>query len=129
MQGTERTISSEEHARSAGHGGPSVERGWPRATDVRRRRGCSPTAASSEPRVIVRLVLVHPENAHIGLGSIEADLDAGSVGWVERLVAEGEVTEGLQQAAGDILQAAEQTPRRLSILSREVAKQAACFYD
>jgi hypothetical protein len=75
--------------------------------NVRARRVCSPTVASSEPSVLARLVPADPQNARISFGGIKANLDAGGAERVERLIAEGQVTESLQQAAGDVVQAAD----------------------
>src|SRR5271166_2634075 len=60
-----------------------------------------------------------------GLRTIEADLNAGGVKGVEGLVVQDHVTEGIQQAAGEILQAAEQLQRCPSELGRQVAQQTA----
>jgi len=48
--------------------------------------------------------------------------------WVEGLVAQGHVTEGVQQAASQILQAAEQLHGRPSELGRQIAQQATGFH-
>jgi len=56
-------------------------------------------------------------------------LNAGGVTGVEGLVVQDHVTEGIQQAAGEILQAAEQLQGCPSELGRQVAQQTAGFHQ
>src|SRR5271157_5191483 len=62
-------------------------------------------------------------------GNIEANLNAGGAKGVKGLVVQDHVTEGIQQAAGEILQAAEQLQGCPSELGRQVAQQAAGFQE
>ena len=77
----------------------------------------------------MRLLPGDPENARLRLRTIEADLNAGGVKGVEGLVVQDHVTEGIQHAAGEILQAAEQLHGCPSELGRQVAQQAAGFHE
>src|SRR5439155_2792243 len=70
-----------------------------------------------------------PENARPRLRAIEADLNACGVEGVEGSVVQAHVTEGVQHAAGEILQAAEELDGGPSELSRQVAQQAAGFHE
>ena len=87
-------------------------------------RATGPTYFADE-----RLETGDPRIARRRLRTIEADLNAAGVKEVEGLVVQGQVTEGFQQAAGDILQAAEQLHGCSSKLGRQVAQQAAGFHD
>src|SRR5512135_1164043 len=71
----------------------------------------------------------NPENTRLRLRTIEADWNAGGAQGVKGLVVQDHVTEGIQQAAGEILQAAEQLQGCPCELSRQLAQQAAGFHQ
>ena len=54
-----------------------------------------------------RLESGDPRNARLGLGTIKPDLNPASMEGIKRSVAQGNITEGFQQAAGEIFQAPE----------------------
>jgi hypothetical protein len=90
------------------------------ATGLARGRVTGPTYFAEE-----RLETGDPKIARRRLGSIESNLNPAGVERIKRSVAQREVTEGFQQAAGDILQAPEQLQGCSSKLGRRGAQQAA----
>ena len=75
----------------------------------------------------MRLIPGDPDNARLGLRTIEADLNAGGAKGVKGLVVQDHVTEGIQQAAGEILQAAEQLQGCPSELGRAGVRLCSWF--
>ncbi len=88
------------------------------ATGLARGRASGPTYFADE-----RLETGDPRIARRRLGSIESNLNPAGMERIKRSVAQGEVTEGFQQAAGDILQAPEQLQGCSSKLGRRGASK------
>jgi hypothetical protein len=93
-------------------------------TGLAQRRATGPSYFAGE-----RLKTGDPRIARHRLGSIQSNLHPAGVERIKRSVAQGDVTEGFQQATGEILQAPEQLPGRSSILGRRGAQQAADLQD
>ena len=70
-----------------------------------------------------------PENARLRLKNYRGGFESWRRGGVEGLVVQDHVTEGIQQAAGEILQAAEQLHGCPSELGRQVSQQTAGFHQ
>ena len=98
--------SDEEYPSRGFSGRRRAGRGW---YGVRGRRPASHAGRASRPTCFAggRLEAGDPRNARRPLGSIKSNLNPARVERIKRSVAQVDVTEGFQQAAGEIFQAPE----------------------